>query len=112
MDQDEGKTKRSGFQNRLYRAELGRTAIGDPVVKIIPTNPEGAYFTSGTSPPTSTRSPPNRIPVELSAVFKNRGGCRPCPLCPLNQNNPPRGVHARPLTSNIPPASNGRGGVI
>jgi hypothetical protein len=43
MDRKAGKTTEGGFQNRLYRAELGRTTSGNPFVKIIPTNPEGAY---------------------------------------------------------------------
>jgi len=40
----EKQTSTAGpFQNWLYRAELGENAIGDPVVKIIPTNPRGTF---------------------------------------------------------------------
>ena len=43
MDQNEDKTKESGFQNHLYRAELGQGAASGPFVKISPTNPKGTY---------------------------------------------------------------------
>jgi len=31
------------FQNRLYRAEVGRAPAGSPVLKIAPTNPTGRF---------------------------------------------------------------------
>ena len=36
MAENDETTKQSGFQNHLYRAELGATRIGDPTIKIIP----------------------------------------------------------------------------
>jgi hypothetical protein len=29
------------FTNRIYRAELSRTSVGSPIVKIVPLNPKG-----------------------------------------------------------------------
>jgi len=29
------------FSNRIYRAELSRTPVGSPIVKIVPINPKG-----------------------------------------------------------------------
>jgi len=37
------RSKEGPFKNRLYRTELGRTPAGDPFLKVIPTNPKGAY---------------------------------------------------------------------
>jgi hypothetical protein len=31
------------FHNRLYRAEVGRTPAGSPILKLTATNPEGRY---------------------------------------------------------------------
>ncbi len=31
------------FHNRLYRADVGRTPAGSPILKLTPTNPEGRY---------------------------------------------------------------------
>lgn len=33
----------SRFSNRIYRAELQRTPVGSPIVKLIPTNPSGHF---------------------------------------------------------------------
>jgi hypothetical protein len=41
---DEKQTSTGGtFQSRLYRAEMGHTPAGSPLVKIIPTNPKGSH---------------------------------------------------------------------
>lgn len=37
------KTEAPRFHNRLYRAEIGRTAVGSPILKFTATNPEGRY---------------------------------------------------------------------
>ncbi len=33
----------SRFHNRLYRADVGRTTAGSPILKLTATNPEGRY---------------------------------------------------------------------
>lgn len=42
----EKKTEReaspSRFRNRIYRAEVGKTEVGSPIVRILPLNPKGA----------------------------------------------------------------------
>lgn len=36
------KPESSGTRNRIYRAEIGRTEAGSPIIRIIPLNPKGA----------------------------------------------------------------------
>jgi hypothetical protein len=35
------RKEKTRFTNRIYRAELGHTSVGSPIVKIVPLNPKG-----------------------------------------------------------------------
>jgi hypothetical protein len=37
------KAEATRFHNSLYRAAVGRTPAGSPILKLMPTNPEGRY---------------------------------------------------------------------
>ncbi len=46
MNPDTTKTTRpesetTGSRNRIYRAEIGKTEAGSPIVKMVPLNPKG-----------------------------------------------------------------------